>query len=126
MTSSYTHATALRVYAAIAASGKNGVDVEQLQKATKLAGNTVRTYARWLEEDQAISIEGTNSNAQNRPLKNLYIAIREPRVRLSEQSRLRQVVKLLTPYSRHPQSWDKAYKANVMEAIQQAILAAVE
>lgn len=126
MTSTYTHATALKIYTAIAAAGENGVDVDQLMKATDLAGNTIRSYARWLEQDGAIAIEAISSDAQNKPLKNLYLAIREPRVRLSERDKLKQVVELLTPYSRHPKTWDKATKANIIEAIQKAILAAAE
>lgn len=121
MVSSYTHTTALKIYAAIADSGKSGVGVEQLANATKLAENTLRTYARWLEDDGAIAIEGVHSNAQNRSLKNLYLAIREPRIRVSEQERLKQITELLMPYSKHPKSWDKAYKSEIIEAIKKAI-----
>ena len=125
MTSAYTHTTALKIYTAIADSGDRGVDIEQLVSATKLAMNTVRTYARWLEKDGAIEIAGINSDALNRPIKNLYLALREPRVRLSDREKLQRIAVFLEPFSKHPASWDKGYKGEIVYAIQQAIRLAI-
>lgn len=121
MASSYTHTTALKIYRAIAKAGDRGVDIIQLQKATSLAENTLRTYARWLQKDGAISITEINSKAKNRTLKNLYRAIREPNPQVSEQQRLRRITALLEPFSENPKVWDKNYKGEVVAAIQEAI-----
>lgn len=129
MVSTYVHDTALKVYATIAAAGANGVDFEQLRARLTsphsedglMAGNTIRTYARWLQEDGAIDIQTTHSEANNRPLKNLYIAIREPRPRLTEADRLRLIAGILEPFSRHPKSWDKGHKSEIIYAIREAI-----
>lgn len=121
MASAYTHATALRIYAAIAASGENGVDIDQLQQATGLAGNTLRTYARWLEDDGAIEIAEVHSEALNRPLKNLYLAIRQPQPRLTDAERFRQIIEILEPFSREPKSYDIKWKTELRIAIEKAI-----
>lgn len=121
MVSTYVHSTALKVYATIAQAGETGVDAEQLIAKSQLASNTVRTYARWLQEDGAIEIQAIHSDANNRPLKNLYVAVREPRPRLGDRERLRLIAEKLEPFSRHPKAWDKGYKGEIIHAIQEAI-----
>lgn len=115
MASSYTHTTAIAIYKAIASSGENGVDIHQLTKRAGLAGNTVRTYCRVMEQDGAIAIISTQSPAPNRPLMNLYVAVREPLPRLSERERLISIAETLQSVSA------KSSKAEMMTAIQEVI-----
>jgi len=130
MTSNYNHSIALKIYEAIAQS-KNGLDLEQLQaripspkkRGQRMALNTLRSYCRWLKEDGAIEIGGIHSDAANRPVKNLYIAIREPQPRLTDAEKLKQIIELLEPYTpqHRPDKWDAGYKANIQYAILDAV-----
>lgn len=121
MASSYTHTTALKIYAAIAASGENGVDLEQLNHATGLKKNTLCTYGRWLLEDGAIELQLVHSNAANRPLKNLYFAVQEPRPKLTETERLKLIVEKLGPCRVKPEP----KRSTIQSAIRDAILIAL-
>jgi len=123
MTSSYTHQTALKIYVAIAASGDNGIDIAQLHQATGLAKNTLISYGRAMADEGAILIQSIHSDAVNRPLKNLYLSVREPRPRLTEAERLKLIVEKLEPFEprHHPETekWDA-----VQYAVRDALLIA--
>ena len=122
MANRYIHATALKVYAAIAASGDHGLDAEQLVQATGYARNTITSYGRWLKADQSIKIYGIQSDARNRALKNLYVAVREPRPQLNDVEKLRKIADTLEPYRyRGTGSWDARYKGEIEQVIDQAI-----
>jgi len=129
VTSTYNHSIALQIYSAIATAGEEGLDLEQLQaripspkkKDQGMALNTLRTYCRWLEKDGAIEIYVYNSEAHNRPLKNFYVAVREPSQHTTDRERLKMIEQALEPFSRHPKSWDKAYKGEIIHAVQEAV-----
>jgi len=125
----YNYPTALIIYQAIETGGAQGLDLEQLRarlpspkkKGAMMAGNTIRTYCRWLQEQDSINITETEGDSDNKALKNLYIAITPPQPKPSEGERLKEIIKILEPYSKRPDSWDKSYKANITYAIQAAI-----
>lgn len=125
MASSYTHTTALKIYAAIAAS--NGVDIEQLHHQTGLAKNTLVTYGRIMADEGAIEIQAIRSDSTNRPLKNLYLGIREPRPRLTDAERLKLIIEKLEPFEpmHRPPKWDAEFKGRIQYAIRDAIAIAL-
>lgn len=133
MPSFYNFPTALKIYTAIASAGSAGLDLEQLQlllvspkkRGALMAINTIRIYCRWLYAQQSIKILEMNGNSKNRAVKNLYIAIAPPVPKPSEEERLREIIKILEPYSSSPKSWNKTFKANVINAIKNAIKKAI-
>lgn len=132
MTSYYTHDTAIAIYTGIASFGAAGADIDELiDKLRSLypdrkgncardgfAGNTIRTYCRWMEGQGSVSISGVNSEARNRPVKNLYVAIqRPPGPSLSELQRLLAIAALLESCVSNP----KTTKTEMASIMQQAL-----
>ena len=132
MTSYYTQDTAIAIFTGIASFGAAGADIDELISKLKslypdrkgnhdrdgFAGNTIRTYCRWMEGQGSISISGVNSGARNRPVKNLYVAIRRPPgPSLSEVQKLEAIAALLESCVSNP----RATKAEMASIMQQAL-----
>lgn len=118
MASAYNLDTARRIYDAIAASGKLGLDAEQLTNAVKLARNTVLIYTRRLEDDGCLQVE--LEPQKGKAPKNVYLAVKPPIPKLDPEARLRRIADLLEPIGQYSGDWNKA-SAEIAWRVQQAL-----
>jgi hypothetical protein len=122
MASTYHPYTALKIYSAIANSGGRGLDVQQLMRATNLARNTILIYTRRLAAAGCIEIQA--NPVQRKTIghpRNIYVPIKPPPMPPDAADRLRLIVDLLEPISRHPDHWDKGIKGEIIWRIQEAL-----
>lgn len=116
MASTYNPQTAHRIHSAIAESD-SGLNVEQLIARTELAKNTILIYTRKLAAQGAIEVQKDTTHGT----PNIYVSLAPPKLESPEQQRLKQIAEILQPYSKHPESWHKAYKGEIIHAIQEAL-----